>query len=271
MTAAVTTMLAASREALAAVRSRVDPSAAGQVGRELFDVVTLLDRERSLRRSFADPSTEPSRRSALANQVLGGKVSGPTMDVLRAAVEQRWSSTTDFVSSLELLGQEALLRSAAESGQLDTVEDELFRVGRIVAGDTALERALSQRNTPVQGRQRLMAGLLEGKVTDVTLALVTQVVGRLRDEPADQLDALATLAAQQRRQSVAHVRSVVALTADQQRRLGQSLARIYGREMALHVEVDPSLIGGLVVQVGDEVIDGSTAGRIANVRSRFGR
>lgn len=271
MTATVTTMHSASREALAAARSHIESGEAAQIGRELFDVVDLLDAERALRRALADPSTDPARRTALVEQVLGGQVGAPTVAVLRTAVEQRWSSVTDFVSSLELLGQEALLRSAAEAGQLDTVEDELFRVGRIVAGDTALERALSDRTATIARRQELIAGLLRGKVTEVTLALVTQVVGRLRDEPADQLDALANLAAQQRRQAVAHVRSVVALTGPQEQRLQETLRRIYGHEVALHVEVDPALRGGFVVQVGDEVIDGSTAGRIAEVRSRFAR
>ena len=82
---------------------------------------------------------------------------------------------------------------------------------------------------------------------------------------------VARLAARQREQSVARVRTAVALTEQQTQRLTASLSRIYGRDVTVHVELDEAVTGGLVVQVGDEVIDGSTAGRIAELRTRLGR
>ena len=262
-------MHATSRDALAAVREQVAPESAAEVGTELFSVVTLLDSERGLRRTLADGSTDPESRAGLVGRLFAGKVSDATVEVLTVAVRQQWSSARDLVDSLELLGREALLRAAERDGQLDAVEDELFRLGRIVAASPSLERTLADRTAAPGRRTTLVDRLLAGKVTETTSALVRQVVERLREEPADAFDALSTLAARQREQSVAHVRSAVELSQAQLERLTRTLSTTYGRTVTVHVEVDRSLTGGLVVQVGDEVIDGSVAGRLDALRRRF--
>ncbi|WP_127783775.1 F0F1 ATP synthase subunit delta [Rhodococcus sp. X156] len=264
-------MYAASREAVAAVRENLPASAADaeQVGKDLFAVVGLLDGERALRRALADASTEASGRVSLVSRVLGNQISDGALDVVKAAAEQRWSSPRDLVDSLQLLARELRLRHAHQTGELDAVEDELFRLGRIVAGSPALERVLGDPTADAAGKRELMDNLLSGKATNTTKILVDQLVARHREEPADGLDSLAALAATLRERSVAHVRSAVALSAQQEERLAASLGRTYGREVTLHVEVDPELIGGMVVQVGDEVIDGSIAGRVDELRRRL--
>lgn len=260
-----------SREALAAVRANVGVLRSTDVGSELFSVLTLLDGERSLRRALADAnaSTAPHARVALVRGLFEGKVSEATLDVVASAVGQAWSHTSDLLDSLQLLGRESLLVAAQADGQLDAVEDELFRLGRIVAANPALERTLADRTAPAGARTTLVRALLDGKTTAVTEMLVAQVVERLRSEPADALDELSTLAARQREQSVAHVRSAVDLSAAQLERLTTALSRTYGRPVTVHVALDRDLTGGLVVQVGDEVIDGSVSGRIDALRRRL--
>lgn len=111
--------------------------------------------------------------------------------------------------------------------------------------------------------------MLYGKVTAVTEALAGQAVGRLKSAPADTFDQLSNLAAAQRDTTVAHVRSASALSSEQSDRLASTLTRTYGKPVAVHVEVDPELLSGLVVRVGDEVIDGSAAGRLAALRKNL--
>ncbi len=260
-----------SREALAGVRSEVGRLQSKEVGSELFSILTLLDGERALRRTLADAdaSSSPRARVALARGLFEGKVSDATLDVLASAVGKSWSRSGDLLDSLQLLGRESLLAAAQDDGQLDTVEDELFRLGRIVAANPALERTLADRTAEAGARTTLVHTLLDGKATAVTETLVAQVVERLGSEPADALDELSTLAARQREQSVAHVRSAVELSAPQLERLTAALSRTYGRSVTVHVAVDRDLTGGLVVQVGDEVIDGSVAGRIDALRRRL--
>lgn len=273
-------MYAASREALAQTRSALQAAlgsgaasaadaataAAAQTGSELFSVVEVLDSQRTLRSALADASAPVAGRQALAEQVFSGKVGAATLATVKAAAGQAWSSRSDLLNSLVLLGREALLQAAVDQQQLDTVEDELFRLGRIVAGNSDLEQALSDRSTPAKGKRELLSRLLYGKASAITEALAVQAVGRLKSAPADAFDELSQLAATQRDRAVAHVRSAVALTDKQTEQLAATLSRTYGKPVTVHVEVDAELLSGLVVRVGDEVIDGSAAGRLAALR-----
>lgn len=255
-----------SREALRAALTGSD-SVAATTGSELFAVVAVLDDQRSLRIALADASVPGSTRAELSERVFGGKVSPATLAVLTTAVAQSWSRTSDLVTTLMLLGQEALLESAADTGRLDAVEDELFRLGRILADNPDLDQALSDRAKPAHAKRELLSGLLTGKAEPITLALADQAVTRLQHGSIGAaFDHLSDLAAGRREQIVAHVRSAIALTSQQRDRLAASLQRIYGKSITVHVEVDPSLLSGLVVHIGDDVIDGSATGRLERLR-----
>ncbi|WP_158893070.1 F0F1 ATP synthase subunit delta [Amycolatopsis anabasis] len=270
------TLHAASRESLGLAENRLgevlgdagaDPAA---VGAELFSVVTLLTREIGLRRAVADASAVPESRKRLVRSLLEGKLSEPALTVLDTVVTSRWSSPRELLDGLESLGRSALLTSAEKTGNLDTVEDELFRIARIVAAEPELDRALSEQAAPAEAKRNLVRGLFADKVDVVTEALAEQVILRQRGRGVGRgLDELVRLAAQRRERSVAHVTSAAPLSAEQQATLAEKLSGIYGRPIVLHVEIEPRLGGGLVVRVGDEVIDGSTAGQIEALRKRL--
>ncbi|WP_431921856.1 F0F1 ATP synthase subunit delta [Amycolatopsis tucumanensis] len=270
------TLHAASREALASAETRLAEVSgeagadSAALGNELLAVVDLLGREIGLRRAVADASSDPEARTRLVRALLTGKVSEPTLRVLDAVVAARWSSPRELVDGVESLGRHALLTSAEKAGKLDAVEDQLFRIARIVGSNPELEQTLSDQTAPGDAKRRLLRELLQGKVDDITLALAEQVVGRSAGRSVGiKLDELVQLAAQRRERSVAYVTSASELSAEQRERLVEQLRRIYGRPIGLHVEVDARLGGGLVVRVGDEVIDGSTAGRIAELRRQL--
>ncbi|WP_018685662.1 F0F1 ATP synthase subunit delta [Actinokineospora enzanensis] len=275
-TSATASLHAASREALAAVELTLldvleaAPASAATIGEELFAVVGLLDREIGLRRTLADASTDPAARERLVTDLLTGKIAAGTLTVLTTAAGARWSSPRELLDGLESLAVTALLVGAERAGRLDTVEDELFRLGRIIADQTELEQVLADRNAPTEGKLVLVRELIGGKVDPTSAALVENLVAHPRGrQVVAGLEALAAEAAKRRERSVAHVISAGPLSAEQQDRLAGALQRIYSRPIALHLEIDPGLGGGLVVKVGDEVIDGSTTGRLDALRRRF--
>ncbi|ARU45975.1 F0F1 ATP synthase subunit delta [Corynebacterium silvaticum] len=270
-------MHAASRDALARVISHLDVAlweakenaiaTAAQTGAELFDVVDALDNERGLRIAVADASTTADQRTGLVSAVFAGKVSPATLEVLISAARESWSNSREFRAGLITLGRRALLRSAEGQGQIAQVEDELFRLSRILEKESELTLLLDDRSIDRTRKRELLAKVLYGKVTAVTEALALQVIGRRESNAIDDINALSKEAAALQGRSVAHVVSAGPLSDEQNQALVQKLERIYGRAMSIHSEVDPSLLGGLVIRVGNEVIDGSTSGKLERLRA----
>jgi F-type H+-transporting ATPase subunit delta len=264
---------AASREALAATELQLlqatDGAAAAEItglADELFGVAAVLGREPALRRALADASTDPQSRENLARELLADKLGARALPVVVEAVRARWSSAKDLVSGVERLARIALLVQAERAGRLDAVEDELFRLGRIIGGQLELERLLSDPVADPEGKTSVVDQLIDGKVEPVTQSLVRQLVTHPHGRRVSEgLEELAELSAKRRERSVAHVHSATPLSEEQQQRLANTLQRIYSRPIALHLEVDPEVGGGLVIRVGDEVIDGSTSGRLQSL------
>jgi len=265
---------AASREALTANGGRldalVDSSSAAdlaRIGDDLFAVLRLVVGQTALRRHLADPAVPETSRAGLADQLLDGKIGRSALDLVSELVSSRWSRSVDLVEALEVLARRAILGVAEKDGSLDDVEDELFRFGRILDREPQLGSLLVDQATPADNRVGLLRDVLGGRVTSVTGTLLEQTVrtprGRSLFAAAEEL---AELAAARRDRYVAHVRTAVRLSPDQEHRLAGSLTRLYGRPISLQSELDPDLLGGLVVRVGGEVIDGSIAGKISTAR-----
>jgi F-type H+-transporting ATPase subunit delta len=237
---------------------------------ELFAVARLLNGQLTLRRALSDPSGKPDERAALARRLFGGKVSDLALDLVETVARQRWSHPIDLVDAFTELAIEASLEAADAAGQLDDVEDELFRFGRIVGADRELARILGDRTAPADGKAALLDRLLSGRVSPVTAQLLRNVLtGPYAGNAASAIERLSDVANRRRGRSVARVTSAVALTAAQEQRLADVLGRLYGRTIGIQVTVDPSVIGGLIVQVGDEVIDGSIAHRLEAAERRL--
>ncbi|MDF3297844.1 F0F1 ATP synthase subunit delta [Streptomyces tropicalis] len=269
-------MNGASREALAAGRERLDAltdSASADAARladELAAVTALLDREAGLRRVLTDPAQPAEAKAELVQRLLGGQVGGTTADLVAGLVRSRWSQPRDLVDALEELADTADLTAAQRSGDLDDVEDELFRFGRIVSSSTGLRAALTDRAAGTAAKTELLHRLLGGRARPATERLVTRLVTVPRGRSLEAgLESLSKLAAERRDRMVAVVTSAVPLSETQKRRLGAALATLYGRTMHLNLDVDPEVLGGIRVQVGDEVINGSLADRLDEAARRM--
>ncbi|RKN40921.1 F0F1 ATP synthase subunit delta [Streptomyces hoynatensis] len=269
----------ASREAGQAARERLnalldgtaaDPAALAE---ELALVTALLDREVALRRVLTDPSQPGEPKAELVGRLLAGQVGGEAVDLVAGMVRSRWSSSRDLVDALEELVESAEIIAAERAGVLDAVEDELFRFGRIIASSPELRSTLSGRDGDEPARAAkaaLVHELLGGRAQEITERLVRRLVDLPRGRSLEGgLDALSKLAAERRNRSVAVVVSAVPLSEGQRRRLGDALARLYGREIRLNLDVDPAVLGGISVRVGDEVIQGTIAGRLDEVDRRL--
>jgi F-type H+-transporting ATPase subunit delta len=269
-------MRGASRDALATGREELERllaqrgSTPEETGQELFGVAALLDGSAAVRRALSDPTAQPDAKSGLVHRLLDGKVGAGAADLVALLARQRWGSATDLADALEELAVEAVLAAAEANDRLDAVEDELFRFGRLVAGDPRLRDAFSIRSEGSERKAELVARLLRGKGSDETLLLATQaaVAPRgLRTERA--LERYVEAAATRRRQLVAHVVVARPLSDAHRDRLARAIERLYGRAPRLNVDVDPDVVGGIRVQVGGELVDGTMLGRLDVARRKL--
>ena len=261
----------ASAEALAelgqqAARTQTLDEAA-TLGNQLFGVAAVVRRDVALRRALTDSSVEGEARSGLARAVFGKALDEPALTLVADASSRRWIAAGDLAEALEQVAVAATVRSAGAKGK--QVGDELFAVLRLIDQNPALRGALADQSRTVEDRSGLLLGLLEGKTLPATAVLVGQAVSRQRGAVETALQEYLDLAAAALEEAVATVHTARELTADEQQRLAASLGKQYGKDVQLHVVVDPELIGGLRVEIGDDVIDGTVSNRIDEARRRM--
>jgi F-type H+-transporting ATPase subunit delta len=270
-------MQGSSRSAATAVENTFQGVLDGEVDRarlaeDLFGISDALDGTVALRRAVADPSREGEPKAALVERLFAGKVGPEALVVAMAAARQRWSEEHDLTDTLESLAVGALVASAERAGRADQVEDELFRFERIVAGNPQLRDTLTDRRSAPRAKERLVSELLDGRASGETVRLVRQAVRVPRGRRFDRVlgDYLA-VAARRREQLSATVTSAVALDEGQRQRLATALSGYYGgKDIHLNTIVDPAVIGGIRVQIGDDVVDGTILRRLDAAKRHFG-
>ncbi|HEY3010892.1 MAG TPA: F0F1 ATP synthase subunit delta [Micromonosporaceae bacterium] len=258
---------AAAADRLEAYAREAEPTALVAVGDEILTVGALLERQPRLRRALSDPARTGEDRANLLRGLLEGKASATATDLVASLVTGRWSSSNELLDATERLGVEALLASADRAGELADVEDELFRFGQVVDGDTRLAAIIGDPAEPPRRRADLVHALLEGKARPVTIRLAEiSVQGYGGRGFAASLTRLVETAAERRDRQVAYVTVATPLTEEEERRLGSTLSELYGREVTIKLTVDPEVLGGVSVLIGSDLYDGTVLRRLIDTR-----
>lgn len=276
----MTKMRSSSRVALVNLTERfttvakdLDNKALSALSSELVSVAQMLDREIVVTRYLTVPAEDAGPRVRLIERLLSGKVGDVTLEVLRAAVSERWSANSDLIDALEHLSRQALLEVAERENKVDEVEEQLFRFSRILDVQPRLAILLGDYAVPVEGRVGLLRKVLDSAsitVNPIVAALLTQTVELLRGRPAEEaVQFLAEVAVARRGEVVAQVSAAADLSDAQRSRLTEVLSRIYGHPVSVQLQIDTELLGGLLIAVADEVIDGTLASRLAAAEARL--
>ena len=268
-----------------------------RVADDLAAVERALFDNRALRAALTDTAIPPARRRAVVEDLLRDRVAPDALRVVAFAAEAvgapevpaaiGWLAQRARLLADERLAGEvpSLAHSQArqrvggfasaqleslEVAQLEEVEDELFRFARIVESTPALRRRLTDRELPDPLRVGVVRSLLDGKVQDVTVRLVEYAVvaGRARDL-VGTLDWLVEQTAQARGWRVARVRAAAAVDGNERERLVSSLSTLTGQPVELQVTLDPSLLAGVVLEIGNLQVDATTRGRLAALREHL--
>jgi F-type H+-transporting ATPase subunit delta len=288
--------LAAMEESLA------EAGALGEAASELLAVADLIDTNNELALAVNDGSVPVASRRAVLDDLLDGKVRPEVKRLVHQAVTvvsaseveaafhwlaaqvriaaghgQAADGESDDEGALGRLGSRNRVSGYAAAvfeqvtvAELEEIEDQLFRFARTVQDSRPLRHALGDRDLPVALRQQVIAELLGDRVLPATRRLAAYAVrgGRARDIVAT-LDTLVEAAARARGWRVAHVQSADQVGGPQRQDLSEALARLAGNPVELQVTIDPRLLGGVIVQVGDLMVDGTARHRLDELREHL--
>lgn len=253
------------------------PEASLQLATELFGILGAMDSSAGLRRALTDPSRSGEEKSALVRQLVGGKVSADAADIAAGLASLRWASARDIGDALETLGATVAIAvaenksavSASGITGLEELENDLFSFNQVVASSHEAQRALSEPQASAAAKITLAQKLVPG-ASDEAKVLIAQAVSNPRGlKPSRLVGRFAELAAKRQQRWIATVSVTRPLTDTQLSRLQSSLNALYRRELKINVTVVPALIGGIRVQVGDEVLDASVVARLGELNRQL--
>jgi F-type H+-transporting ATPase subunit delta len=265
-------MGSATREALATSRAALSvPGVTTDLAtaESLFGAGRVIGSSSQLLSALGDAAADTAAKVTLVRAVFGAGVTPRALDLLAGVVSERWSSHDDLLAGIEELG----LRVSALSVSTGTsIESELFAFGTAVSSDAGLELALASKLGKSDAKAALVEKLLAGKVSGQTLAIVRHLVQQPRGRRIGELlRQAASVVADQSGSAIATITSASVLSPVQLDRLKKSLEERHGRSLSINQIVDPALVGGVRVQIGDLVIDGSISTRLADLRLQLVR
>ena len=270
-------MAGVSTESLSKVEEVLETHASLQplkLAGELFALVDVLDHNGTLRRAVTDSSRDAAARQGIVNSVFDGKISLQAMAVLTNAVAQRWSEDSDLSDALERAAVLAVIASAQSRGGVDALDEvlnELLTFVRTVDSNAQAQEALSDHQASKEAKKKLAVALGGPATTAEGVLLLERVGSNPRGlHAARAADEFAEIIVKRQNRYIARVTSAINLSQAQLERLGRALNAVYGRELKLDVSVDPAVLGGLRVQVGDEVIDGTVETRMSDLSRSIG-
>lgn len=242
---------------------------AARLAHELYSVVDTLDSSGTLRRTLTDPARPGIEKGTLVSSLFHG-LDQRVRDVVADFSGRRWWNEHDLGDALEDAAVEGLLVSAQAAGSLDTVEEELFRIERLLSSERDVYSALDNRSAIPAARKVLASSLFGSRVSSTTAVLIERACAAPRGRRlVKMVDYFQKAAAARRSKVIAHVTTAIELSEAQRDRLSERLQRDYGRDILVNVEVDPTIIGGVRVQVENEVVDGTISARLVDVRRRL--
>ena len=177
-----------------------------------------------------------------------------------------------------MTGKDAMIRGYAEAlfavaqaeGETQAVESQLFAFAKLLESQPKVREALIDPSLPPENTKGLIRDALGERANPIALNLLGLLVEQGRGRELGRIvEALVTVSAERRAHAVAEVRSAVPIDDAQRTRLVEALSKATGRQIEVLVVVDPTVIGGVVARVGDEIFDGSVRSRLRDAREHL--
>lgn len=267
-------MRSGSEAALERARDRWAAFVATQPGQEIdlsqqmFSVVDTIKSSTALTSALEGGSRDGDARANLARTLFSDRVADEVTELVESMAREEWSQRNDLQRALEALAVDTILMGARHKGKLSKVEEELYQAMRLYSDHRDLRLAFTTPNITTEARHELAQRLFH-RLTPWSVALIRRSVAREHHTIPGLLRRYTDAAARMADHLVAAVTSAIPLTREQEERLVAILSAKYGEPVKVHVSIDTSVIGGLRIYVGDDIIDGTIASRLESVRGAF--
>ena len=251
------------RKALTDAVSKQSANDAATFASELFTILTVLSSSVGLRRALTDNSRDKSAKADLISNLFGKNIKSEAQALLATAASLRWSSPAELADAVEQLAVEAQSAAAEKSNEQESLENELFDFARVLIANPDLRQALNTSADSDEGKLALLDAVVKGKYASSTLTLLQKVVILRRGRSIDAtLAAYSHYVSTRNNRLIAHVKSAVAISDDQLKKLVAALSKQMGKDVHVNVEIDPKVLGGISIRYADDVIDGTIFNRL---------
>ena len=164
----------------------------------------------------------------------------------------------------------ALFQAAKEAGAIESVESDLGLISYSLEANPRLREALTHPLIPESRKKEIIADVFAGSVQDVTLDFLYLVTDKRREAILTDVEVeYVRLANNYRNVVPVQATTAVQLSPDETAALRGKLERFTGKNVQLELSEDPWIIGGLIIQIGDTVIDGSVRGYLSSLREKL--
>lgn len=232
----------------------------------IFAASDALAGQYRLRATLSDPAVPAKVRTQIARRLFTDRIPPAAVELVAQASASATEST-GLEAEIERQGVRAVFQ---QSGAVGRVQEEIFRFARVLEGNSDLQATLTDPLIEVAARQRLVADLLASQAHPATVQLVQRSVQRRGRTLVKTLDDYVEVAAQIGRHTLARVTVAQPLNAEQLTKMRTQLTRIYGTSIDIQIDIDPEVLGGARIEIGDDLIDGTVQNRLNEARRLIG-
>ena len=243
---------------------------AWRIGNELFTITKVLDDSIQLERALTDPSRPVADKVAVLTELLGDNVHPMTMEIMTDLVSRHWSRARDIANAVEDFGVDAMMYYADATGATLQVSVELSELHSALLNLPVVRAKLYDYQATSEARVKLFHEVFSGKTLNkVTMRLAEHATCNLRRRRyLETIQWMINKLSRHMGESMVTVTTATPLKKEQIKRLVEVYSAKVGRQVHINSVVDPTVLGGMRIQVGDEVTDNTVVAQLQNLHRR---
>ena len=243
---------------------------AWRIGNELFTITSALDNNIQLERALTDPSRPTADKVAVFKEMVGDQVHPMTTEIMTDLVSRRWSRARDIANAVEDFGVDAMMYYADATDSTLQVSIELSRLHSSLLNLPVVRSKLYDDQAPSEVRVKLFRELFGDKnLNKVTMRLAEHATCNLRRRRyLETIQWLINKFSRHMGESMVTVTTAAPLKKEQIERLVEVYSAKVGRQVHINSVVDPTVLGGMRIQVGDEVTDNTVVAQLQNLHRK---